>query len=90
MAAIYQIKASRDPAERAKCRSRSSIQRPNHVDCQGAQGIIAGCTEIPLELKQPGPMCTAFQSTGDIGASGGRSGHDQTRPKSIKSSATSG
>lgn len=50
MAAIYQIKGSRDPGVRAQCRV-DLIATASHVIAQGAQGIIAGCTEIPLELK---------------------------------------
>jgi aspartate racemase len=50
MAAIYQIKASRDPHARAQCRT-DLIAAAAHVISNGAQGIIAGCTEIPLELK---------------------------------------
>ena len=50
MDAIYRIKASQDPVERAKSKA-ILISAAEHVINRGAQGIIAGCTEIPLELK---------------------------------------
>ena len=50
MTAIYQIKASLYPQVRAQCRA-DLIAAATHVIFNGAQGIIAGCTEIPLELK---------------------------------------
>jgi len=50
MAAIYRIKASLDPQVRAQCRA-DLIAAAVHAVAQSAQGIIAGCTEIPLELK---------------------------------------
>lgn len=50
MRAIYQIKASLDPHVRAQCRA-DLIAGATHAIANGAQGIIAGCTEIPLELK---------------------------------------
>ena len=50
MDAIYRIKASQDPAERAKSKA-ILVSAAEHVIDRGAQGIIAGCTEIPLELK---------------------------------------
>jgi aspartate racemase len=50
MTAIYQIKASRDPAVRAQCRA-DLMAAATHAMAKGAQGMIAGCTEIPLELK---------------------------------------
>jgi aspartate racemase len=50
MAAIYQIKSSLDPQVRTQCR-KDLIAAATHVISNGAQGIIAGCTEIPLELK---------------------------------------
>jgi len=50
MDAIYRIKASQDPAERAKSKA-ILVSAAEHVINRGAQGIIAGCTEIPLELK---------------------------------------
>jgi aspartate racemase len=50
MSAIYQIKAS--PGEnRSEC--KKILQRvANRLIKNGAGGIIAGCTEIPLELTQ--------------------------------------
>jgi len=50
MTAIYQIKASLAPHVRTQCRA-DLIAAATHVISNGAQGIIAGCTEIPLELK---------------------------------------
>jgi aspartate racemase len=50
MAAIYRIKSSLDPQVRAQCRA-DLIATAIHAISKGAQGIIAGCTEIPLELK---------------------------------------
>ena len=51
MNVIYKIKASQDPAIRVQCKA-NLISTATHVVEQGAQGIIAGCTEIPLALKQ--------------------------------------
>lgn len=50
MKAIYTIKGSHDPGVRTQCK-RDLIAAANHVIEKGAQGIIAGCTEIPLELQ---------------------------------------
>lgn len=50
MQAIYRIKASQDPTERAKSKT-ILVSAAEHVIQRGAQGIIAGCTEIPLELS---------------------------------------
>ena len=49
MDAIYKIKGSQDLGVRAQCKA-NLILAATHVMGQGAQGIIAGCTEIPLEL----------------------------------------
>jgi aspartate racemase len=51
MDVIYKIKSSQDSAIRAQCKA-NLIAIAAHVVARGAQGIIAGCTEIPLELKQ--------------------------------------
>jgi len=51
MEAIYRIKGSQDPGVRAQCRA-NLIAAANQVVEGGAQGIIAGCTEIPLALNQ--------------------------------------
>jgi aspartate racemase len=51
MKVIYKIKASQDPAVRAQCKA-NLVAAATQVVEQGAQGIIAGCTEIPLALKQ--------------------------------------
>jgi len=51
MKVIYKIKASQDPAVRAQCKA-NLVSAATQVVEQGAQGIIAGCTEIPLALKQ--------------------------------------
>jgi len=50
MQVIYKIKGSHDPGERAQCKT-DLIGAANHVIEKGALGIIAGCTEIPLELQ---------------------------------------
>lgn len=61
MAAIYEIKQSR-PA-----RSREAIRRDLRVAAEtliarGAQGIVAGCTEIPLALDQEDLAVPYFDS----------------------------
>ena len=61
MTAIYQIKGSRDPAVRAQCRA-DLIAAARHVIAKGAQGIIAGCTEIPLELQPQDLTVPLFNS----------------------------
>ena len=61
MNAIYKIKGSQDSAVRAQCKA-SLISTATHVVEQGAQGIIAGCTEIPLELKQEDLSVPFFNS----------------------------
>jgi len=50
MHAIYRIKASQDTAVRAQCKT-DLMAAAGRVIGDGAQGVIAGCTEIPLELK---------------------------------------
>jgi len=51
MQVIYKIKGSPDPGDRAQCKTEL-IATADHVIEKGAQGIIAGCTEIPLEMQQ--------------------------------------
>ncbi len=50
MEAIYGIKGSQSPACRRKARLEL-IEVAARLTEKGAQGIIAGCTEIPLELR---------------------------------------
>lgn len=47
--AVYRIKGSRDPDVRFACRVEL-MAAATHVIEKGACGIIAGCTEIPLEM----------------------------------------
>jgi aspartate racemase len=47
--AVYRIKGSRDPDVRFACRV-DLMAAATHVIEKGAYGIIAGCTEIPLEM----------------------------------------
>ncbi len=50
MDAIYKIKSSRDETVRRQCKA-NLLSAAEHLIEKGAMGIIAGCTEIPLELK---------------------------------------
>ena len=50
MDAIYHIKGSQQPDVRRQCKA-DLIRVSRNVIKLGAQGIIAGCTEVPLELK---------------------------------------
>ena len=50
MDAIYHIKGTQQPDVRRQCQA-DLIRVSQNVIKMGAQGIIAGCTEIPLELK---------------------------------------
>lgn len=50
MQAIYHIKGSQEAAFRAEAKSLL-ISVAEHIIARGAGGIIAGCTEIPLELE---------------------------------------
>ncbi len=61
MNVIYKIKGPQDSAVRAQCKA-NLISTATHVVEQGAQGIIAGCTEIPLELKQKDLSVPFFNS----------------------------
>jgi len=61
MEVIYKIKGSQDPAVRAQCKA-NLIAAAAHLVEQGAQGIIAGCTEIPLALKQEDLSVPFFNS----------------------------
>ncbi len=51
MAAIYDIKKSQPPRSKAEITS-DLISAAESLISKGARGIIAGCTEIPLALKQ--------------------------------------
>lgn len=51
MACIYDIKNSRPTRSRDAIRAVLSAAA-NHLISQGAQGVVAGCTEIPLALTQ--------------------------------------
>lgn len=51
MAAIYDIKNSQ-PARNEEELTRDLIATAENLISLGAQGIVAGCTEIPLALKQ--------------------------------------
>ncbi len=61
MNVIYKIKGSQDSEARAQCKA-DLIAAATHVVEQGAQGIIAGCTEIPLALKQEDLAVPLFNS----------------------------
>jgi len=61
MNVIYKIKGSQDPAVRTQCKA-DLIAAGTHLVEQGAQGIIAGCTEIPLALKQEDLAVPFFNS----------------------------
>jgi aspartate racemase len=61
MNAIYNIKGSQDSAVRAQCKA-DLISTATHVVARGARGIIAGCTELPLELKQEDLSVPFFNS----------------------------
>ena len=61
MNAIYTIKSTNDSGDRAQCKIEL-IAAANHVIDQGAQGIVAGCTEIPLELKRQDLSVPFFNS----------------------------
>lgn len=50
MDAIYRIKSSQEPTVRATSKT-VLVSAAEHLLSRGAEGIIAGCTEIPLELK---------------------------------------
>ncbi len=50
MDAIYNIKGTQNPDVRRQCKA-DLIRVSQNVIKLGARGIIAGCTEIPLELK---------------------------------------
>ncbi len=50
MAAIYYIKATQQPDVRRQCKA-DLIRVSQNMIKVGAQGIIAGCTETPLELR---------------------------------------
>lgn len=63
MAAIYAIKAGAGDEERARIR-KEMAQVALKLVMQGAQGIIAGCTEIPLVLASedlPVPVLNTLQ-----------------------------
>ncbi len=47
---IYHIKSTQKPDVRRQCKA-DLIRVSQNLIKNGAQGIIAGCTEIPLELK---------------------------------------
>jgi aspartate racemase len=51
MAAIYDIKNSASPRSRSQITS-DLVTVAESLVSDGAQGIVAGCTEIPLALKQ--------------------------------------
>ena len=51
MAAVADIKKARPPRARSQMTSDLVAAADNLID-HGARGIIAGCTEIPLALKQ--------------------------------------
>ena len=51
MAAIYDIKNSQPPRSKKEITS-DLIATAESLISKGAQGVIAGCTEIPLALKQ--------------------------------------
>ena len=61
MKGIYEIKSSLDPAVRADVTRRFSAAAQTLVD-NGAQGVIAGCTEIPLALSQENLTVPYFDS----------------------------
>jgi aspartate racemase len=50
MDAIYNIKGTQNPDVRRQCKA-DLLRVSQNIIKLGAQGIIAGCTEIPLELK---------------------------------------
>ena len=51
MAAVYEIKNSRPARSRSQITS-DLVAAADSLISKGARGIIAGCTEIPLALKQ--------------------------------------
>jgi aspartate racemase len=51
MAAIYDIKNEHPPRGKAEI-TKDLVKSADHLVEHGAQGIIAGCTEIPLALSQ--------------------------------------
>jgi aspartate racemase len=50
MEGIYCVKSDNKGQKRGKCREKFQAVA-NHLVVRGAQGIIAGCTEIPLVIK---------------------------------------
>jgi aspartate racemase len=61
MQAIYDLKGSQDPKVRASVTERFSTAAQTLVEA-GAQGVIAGCTEIPLALGQENVSVPYFDS----------------------------
>ena len=59
--AIYTIKSSAEPQLREESK-KILIDVANHIIESGAQGIIAGCTEIPLVLRQEDISVPFFDS----------------------------
>ncbi len=61
MAAIYDIKNENAPRSQAQI-TASLTDAADHLIHRGAQGIIAGCTEIPLALAQENISVPYFDS----------------------------
>jgi len=61
MAAIYDIKNENAPCSQADI-TASLADAADHLIRRGAQGIIAGCTEIPLVLAQKDVPVPYFDS----------------------------